>query len=56
VQSTQCLECKHYEGQHTCKAFPVKIPEEIMTGVHDHTRPFKGDSGIRFEREEVHTT
>jgi hypothetical protein len=27
----------------------VKIPEEIMTGVHDHAKPFKNDKGIRFE-------
>ena len=32
-----------------CKAFPDGIPEKILTGEHDHTKPFKGDNGIRFE-------
>ena len=49
-QSTQCLECKHYEGEAECPAFKgKKIPGAIWTGEHDHTKPFKGDNGIRFE-------
>jgi hypothetical protein len=32
-----------------CKAFPKRIPEEILTGNDDHSKPFKGDGGIRFE-------
>ena len=49
MQSNQCLECKHYEGQHACKAYPVKIPDEIFTGLHDHIEPYAKDGGIRFE-------
>lgn len=49
MQSTQCLECRHYLGAHTCKAFPDGIPEAVFTGVHDHTQPFPGDNGVRFE-------
>tara|TARA_R110000751_G_scaffold49954_2_gene110826 strand:+ start:387 stop:509 length:123 start_codon:yes stop_codon:yes gene_type:complete len=26
------------------------IPDEILTGEHDHNKPFKGDHGIRFEQ------
>jgi len=48
-QSTQCLFCKHYQGLWQCDAYPEKIPVEIATGEHDHTKPFKGDQGVRFE-------
>tara|TARA_R100000049_G_C1921140_1_gene66390 strand:- start:28 stop:186 length:159 start_codon:yes stop_codon:yes gene_type:complete len=36
-------------GDWKCDAFPKGIPEEIGSGEHDHTKPFKGDNGIRFE-------
>lgn len=49
MESTQCLECKHYQGFHACRAFPGGIPEAIFTGQHDHRQPFDGDNGIRFE-------
>ena len=57
-----CWKCKNYlgnkiidipkeEGEDVfyCKAFPDKIPEEIISGEHDHQRPFDGDHGISFE-------
>ena len=46
--SYQCIECKHYHA-FFCDAYPDGIPDEIMTGEHDHTEPFKGDNGIQFE-------
>jgi len=46
----QCISCKHYEGLWTCKAFPNGIPVEIRTGMFDHTKPRKGDGGIRYEK------
>lgn len=49
MQSSQCLECTHYQGDVTCDAFPDRIPEEIMTGLHDHREPYSGDNGIQFE-------
>ena len=48
-QSSQCLECKHFHLLGGCDAFPDKIPSEIFTGLHDHTEPYPGDQGIRFE-------
>jgi len=45
----QCAMCKHLIEGVKCKAYPDKIPEEIITGEHDHTKPYKGDNGIRFE-------
>jgi len=44
-----CFTCKYLLQDMKCKAFPKGIPEKILTGEHDHTKPFKGDNGIRFE-------
>jgi len=49
MTSYQCPSCKHYLGLSECEAFPDGIPEQIITGEHDHTEPYPGDSGIRFE-------
>jgi hypothetical protein len=49
AESTQCIDCSRYEGLNTCEAYPDGIPVEIITGEHDHTEPFPGDNGIRFE-------
>jgi len=31
MESTQCLECRHYQGLHRYHAFPDGIPEAIFT-------------------------
>jgi hypothetical protein len=49
MQSTLCLDCKHYEGVGYCAAFPDGISEVIFTGQFDHRKPFRGDQGIRFK-------
>lgn len=49
--STQCLSCKHFRNTPiTCNAYPKGIPSKIITGNFDHTKPFKGDNGIQFEK------
>ncbi len=48
----QCILCKHFKGFLTCDAFPEGIPERILAGF-DHSNPFEGDSGIRFEEIEI---
>jgi hypothetical protein len=47
----QCIECKRLKITKgvRCEAFPEGIPDEIITGEHDHTEPYPGDNGIRFE-------
>ena len=45
----QCMKCRRYITGVSCVAYPFKIPEEILNGLHNHTKPFKGDNGIRFE-------
>jgi len=37
-----CFNCKHFriiEGG--CNAFPDGIPEQIMSGMNDHSKPLK---------------
>jgi len=48
----QCATCSNYEGGLKCPAFPNKIPVEIITGDFDHSKPFPGDNGIRWEKLE----
>jgi len=33
----------------TCKAFPKRIPQEILDGKNLHLKPVEGDHGIQFE-------
>ena len=53
--SEQCYFCQHFNSEFNsdeeinCAAFKSGIPEEILTGEHDHTKPYKGDNGIQFE-------
>lgn len=59
VYSPICAYCKHsfpailigYKFHNTCAAFPDGIPDEIWRGDNDHTKPYPGDNGIRFERK-----
>jgi hypothetical protein len=51
-----CYRCKHIHTDapdevvtEACDAFPKGIPDEIFWGAFDHTQPFEGDNGIRFE-------
>ena len=53
----QCTRCKHLHPPsgpfgYACDAFPDGIPEEIFVDGFDHTQPFPGDQGIRFEAKE----
>ncbi|WP_019176515.1 hypothetical protein [Methanomassiliicoccus luminyensis] len=45
-----CLYCKrvHLGKGEVCDAYPGGIPEEILSGKVDHTRPYMGDNGLTF--------
>lgn len=47
--SSQCATCEHIIEGLTCKAFPKGIPAAIWRGEHDHTTPFDGDHGVRYQ-------
>ena len=50
ITISQCARCVHKRGgKAACTAFPKGIPGAILRGDHDHTQPYPGDNGIRFE-------
>lgn len=50
--SEQCADCTHLKGLDgetlICAAFPKGIPDNILRGLADHSRPYEGDHGLRF--------
>jgi len=49
MEPRQCQFCRHYWGARYCEAYKEGIPEEVFLGEHDHTEPFPGDGGTRYE-------
>ena len=45
----QCRSCAHLRLEGRCTAFPGGIPLRIWVNDHDHTKPYPGDNGIRYE-------
>ncbi|MCF8450211.1 MAG: hypothetical protein K9G49_10115 [Taibaiella sp.] len=47
-----CNLCKHYIGNLSCLAFPEGIPEEILNGENNHSKPLPEQfDDIVFEKE-----
>ena len=36
-ESNQCITCLHYWGGFKCDAFPEAIPEDVLSGLFDHS-------------------
>lgn len=46
-----CLNCKHNQGEGKCDAFPDGIPEAILSGGNDHSKPLPNQGNeIVFEK------
>jgi hypothetical protein len=46
-----CFKCKHFNLQEsTCPAFKGDIPDEILSGINDHSKPLEDqDNDIVFD-------
>ena len=47
-----CTKCSFFKpdlNNWHCDAFPKGIPEEIINGEFDHTKPYAGDHGIQYK-------
>ncbi len=58
TRTLQCIWCRHFNrgrgrGVYTCSAFPEGIPDPIIDGKFDHSLPYQGDNGIRFEKMDI---
>jgi hypothetical protein len=57
MTSGLCIHCRHLdpssgEGEvPRCLAFPNGVPAAFLFGDDDHTSPYPGDRGIRFEED-----
>src|SRR4051794_9495486 len=54
TNTPQCDACIHLDrdtpGGYRCAAFPEWIPVPIQANKHDHSKPYPGDHGIRYEQ------
>lgn len=53
MQNKQCNMCVHHWGGGLCEAFPEGIPQAIVIGKHDHSKPFEGDHNIQYELDPI---
>ena len=55
LYSSQCAKCKHFDWEnYTCKAFPVEIPDGLLSGKDSHNKILPNQTGeIIFEEESI---
>lgn len=51
MQTKRCFNCIRYRGELKCQAFPNGIPDVILLGENDHSKPLpKQKNKIIFEK------
>lgn len=45
----QCAQCRFYSEGIKCRAFPEGIPKAILSGRHNHKKPYPNDRGFQFD-------
>jgi hypothetical protein len=43
-----CSHCKNYVGDLSCFAFPERIPDEILEGKNNHSKPLPGQTSDEY--------
>lgn len=52
MEQTLCSNCKWYLGELKCAAFLDRIPDEILNGENDHTKPLpEQENDVVFEEK-----
>lgn len=46
MQNNLCSDCKNYQGDGKCKAFPKGIPDIVLLGYNDHRIIIEGQEGF----------
>lgn len=53
MQNNLCITCKNYIQETKCKAFAKGIPDDILLGFNNHSKPLPDqDNDIVFEAKE----
>ena len=52
VKPIQCDTCRFRANGLNCRAYPQGIPHAILSGRHDHRRPYLDDRGFQYEPDE----
>lgn len=47
MENIRCFNCKNYFSDLKCQAFPIEIPEKILLGESEHTKP------LEFQENEI---
>jgi len=58
IINIKCTTCVHMHvplNKLTCDAFVNSIPIDIINGVFDHSKRFKGDNGIIYKKAKIVT-
>lgn len=54
LYTSQCAKCKHFDWEsYTCEAFPVEIPDELLSGEEGHNKILPNQTGESIFEEDA---